>query len=98
MVQLNVLISLICIAIALAIFAGAFYLSKYVVSLLHRVHVLEDSYTQATEHITEQDKQIALLQQEIDHMRREEAYAASERGTRPRAWNPNDPLNSGVRM
>lgn len=94
---MTVLISFICIAIALAIFAGAFYLAKYVVSLQHRIHVLEDSYTQATEHIAEQDKQIVLLQQEIDHMRREEMYTA-DRGARPRAWNPNDPLNSSIRQ
>jgi hypothetical protein len=92
-----VLISLICIAIALAIFAGAFYLAKYVVSLQHRIHVLEDSYTQATEHIKEQEKQIILQQQEIEHMRMEEQLA-SQRGVRQRSWNPDNPLNGGMRM
>lgn len=90
------LITLVCILIASALFAGAFYLSKYVVSLQHRVHVLEDSYKEATEHIAEQDRTILQLQQELDFVRRDEEMRATQ-NVRQRTWNPGDPLNSGNR-
>lgn len=91
-----ILTTLICFAIALGIFAGAFYLSKYVVGLQHRVHVLEDSYKDATDHIADQEKTVVLLQQEIDFMRRE-TEIREHQSNRQRVWNPGDPLNIGNR-
>lgn len=89
------LITLICISLSLAIFAGAFYLAKYVIATQHRVHVLEDTYREATEHIQEQEKNIILLQQEIDLLRR--SAEIHEHRERPRTWNPSDPFNTGER-
>lgn len=96
MVQLTILLTLICIVLALAIFAGAFYLAKYVVSIQHRVAVLEDSYKEATEYIEEKEKQIIQLQQELDFVRRD-VVMAEQRNHRFRAWDPSDPLNAGER-
>ena len=90
------LIVLICFLIASLLFAGAFYLAKYVVTLQHRCHVLEDSYTQATEHISKQEETIAQMQSHIDHLEREN-HLFSTREERPRSWNPSDPLNSRER-
>lgn len=94
--MITALITLICCLIALALFAGAFYLAQYVVSLKHRVNVLEDSYAQATEHIQKQEEVILQMQQEIDYTKREVQHN-SQRSDRPRAWNPADPLNSIAR-
>lgn len=96
MVQLTALITFICLLIALALFAGAFYLAKYVVSLQHRVNILEDSYKAAAEYIKQQEEMVITLKQELDFIRRTEEEQ-SNRGQRPRAWNPGDPLNSGSR-
>lgn len=90
------LITFICIIIALALFAGAFYLAKYVISIQHRVNVLEDTYTAATEHISKQDEYISQLNQQIEMMERENQLA-SNRVDRPRAWNPRDIMNVGER-
>lgn len=87
------LITFICLLIALALFAGAFYLAKYVVSLQHRVNVLEDSYKAAEDHIQKQEEVIIQLQQELDILRREETMHKS-RSDRPRAWDPSNPLNT----
>lgn len=91
------LITFICLLIALALFAGAFYLAKYVVSLQHRVAVVEDSYAQATEHIQKQEEVIVQLQQQIEYMERSEAMATQKEARPSRAWNPTDPLNGGAR-
>lgn len=90
------LITIICICLALALFAGAFYMAKYVVNLQHRVNVLEDSYKEAEEHIMEQEKQIVMYQQEMDYMRRE-AEVQQARNGRNRIWHPDDPLNINER-
>jgi hypothetical protein len=90
------LITFICLLIALALFAGAFYLAKYVVGLQHRNNVLEDSYKEATDYIKLQEEHIITLKQEIDFMRRTEE-AQSTRTEPQRTWNPGDPLNSGRR-
>lgn len=92
-----ILIALICIALALAIFAGAFYLAEYVVKKQHRVHVLEDSYKDATEHIASLEREISGLNQQIEHMQYE-AQLNGQRMDRPRSWNPRDPLNSEQRQ
>lgn len=84
-VRLIYLITFICLLIALAIFAGAFYLAKYVVSLQHRVNVLEDSYSDATEHIKQQEETIVILRQELDFSRRTVDEINSRH--RPRTWN-----------
>lgn len=86
------LITFICLLIALALFAGAFYLAKHVVSLQHRINVLEDTYTAATEHIQKQEEVIIQLNQQIDLMERE-SRISSERPERSRAWNPRDIMN-----
>lgn len=87
----------ITIAICAALFVGAFFLSEYVVKKQHRVHVLEDAYKEATEHIhmLEQEKQ--TLEQTIEHMQYE-AQLNGQRMDRPRAWNPGNPLNSQERQ
>ena len=90
--MMTTLITLICVILALAIFAGAFYLAKYTVSLQHRVNVLEDSYTAANEHIQKQEELITQLTQQIDMMERENKLTA-ERPERSRAWNPRDIMN-----
>lgn len=92
-----ILITLICILLALAIFAGAFYLAEYVVKKQHRVHVLEDSYKDATEHIASLEREILGLNQQIEHMQYE-AQLNGQRMDRPRVWNPSDPLNSEQRQ
>lgn len=82
---------------SVVIFERAYRISKKHVTLLHRVHVLEDSYKEATEYIAEQDKQIITLQQELDFIRRTEEER-SQRGERPaRAWNPGE-FHSGERQ
>lgn len=90
------LITLLCVLLSLGIFAGAFYMAKYVVSLQHRIHVLEDSYSAATDHIAKQEEHIVTLQQELDFIRREEDQRSHRE--RPRTWNPADPLNTGTRQ
>lgn len=97
MVQLiTALITFICLLIALALFAGAFYLAKQHIALLHRVHVLEDTYAAATEHIAKQEEVITQLGQQIEMMEREDILAR-ERPERPKAWNPRDIMNVGTR-
>lgn len=97
MVQLiTALIIFICLLIALALFAGAFYLAKQHIALQHRVNVLEDTYTAATEHIAKQEEVIAQLTQQIEYMERENQLA-SNRVDRPKAWNPRDIMNVGTR-
>lgn len=91
-----VLITLLCVLLSLILFAGAFYLAKHVVSLQHRVHVLEDSYKEATEHIAQQEEHIITLKQELDFIRRTEEV--QHQRERPRTWNPGDPLNSNSRL
>ena len=90
--MIDVLIVLICILISAALFAGAYYLAKHVVSKEHRVNVLEDTYTAATEHIQKQEETIMQLTQQIEMMERENRLA-SEQPTRNRAWNPRDIMN-----
>jgi hypothetical protein len=90
------LITFICILIALALFAGAFYLAKYVIGLQHRTNVLEDTYTAAEQHIQKQEEVIAQLTQQIDMMERENVLASS-RVDRPRSWNPQNIMNVGKR-
>jgi predicted PurR-regulated permease PerM len=94
--MITTLITFICILIALALFAGAFYLAKYVISLQHRVNVLEDTYTAAEQHIQKQEEVIAQLTQQIDMMERENVLA-SKRVDKPRAWKPRDIMNVGER-
>lgn len=94
---MTILITLICILIALAIFAGAFYLAEYVVKKQHRVHVLEDTYKEATDHIASLEREILGLNQQIEHMQYE-AQINGQRMDRPRSWNPRDPLNSKDRQ
>ncbi len=91
------LITLICILIALALFAGAFYLSKYVVDTKYHLNKLENDYKAAVEHISKQEDHINQLVQTIEYMENE-SKAASARQERNRTWNPQDPLSSGVRM
>lgn len=88
-----VLITLLCVLLSLAIFAGAFYLAKYVIERQHRANVLEDSYREAVEHISEKEREISGLNSQIEHMQYE-AQQNGERLSRPRTWNPRDPLNS----
>ena len=90
------LITLICILIALALFAGAFYLSKYVVDTKYKLDKLEIDYKAAVSHITYQEENILQLQQQIDYMDNE-AKAETARKDR-KGWNPSDPLNSVARM
>lgn len=90
------LITFICILIALAIFAGAFYLAKYVIGLQHRTNVLEDTYTAAEQHIKQQEDVITQLTQQIDMMERENVMASS-RVEKQRSWNPRDIMNVGDR-
>jgi predicted Holliday junction resolvase-like endonuclease len=90
-VWLIVLITLICILLALAIFAGAFYLAKYVLQISMRNDLLEANYKLAEEHIGKQDEHIAQLNQEVEHMQHE-AQLNGERIEPRRTW-ANDPLN-----
>lgn len=90
--MITALITFLCILISLAIFAGAFYLAKHVIALQHRVNVLEDTYTAATEHIQKQEEIIMQLGQQIDMMERENTIAG-ERPKRQSAWNPRDIMN-----
>jgi cell division protein FtsB len=89
------LITLLCVLVALAILAGAFFLAEYVVGKKHRVNVLEDSYKEATDHIASLEREIIGLNQQVEQMTYE-AARDNERGARPRAWNPADPLNSAT--
>jgi len=91
------LITLICILIALTLFVGAFYLSKYVVDTKYHLSKLEIDYKLAVEHIGKQEEHINQLAQTIEYMENE-SKAATARTERNRTWNPSDPLSSGVRM
>lgn len=95
--RLTALIVFLCLLICAALFAGGFYLAKYVVERQHRVNVLEDAYKEATDHIAQLQNEIAALNQQLEYMQYE-AKLAEERANQPRAWNPRDPLNSGARM
>jgi hypothetical protein len=94
---MNYLITLICIFIALAIFAGAFYLAKFVIAIKMRNDLLEENYKLAAEHIEKQEEQIMQLTQEVTYMRHE-AEISGERIPAARSWNPSDPLNSRERQ
>ena len=93
---MTILVSLICATLVLLLFAGAFFLSKLVVEKTHRVHVLEDSYKEATEHILLQEQIIKDRDHEIEQLMYE-AQQHGQRVERPRAWKPNDMLNSEAR-
>jgi hypothetical protein len=90
------LITFICILIALAIFAGAFYLSKYVVNTQMRKDVLEENYKLAADHIAKQEEHITYLTQEVETMTHE-ATLNGERVPRQRTWEPTDILNTAER-
>lgn len=90
--MIGVLIVLICILITAALFAGAYYLAKHVVGKEHRVNVLEDTYTAATEHIQKQEEIILQLTNQIEMMERENRLG-NEQTPRNRAWNPRDIMN-----
>lgn len=90
--MIDALIVFICIFISAALFGGAYYLAKHVVSKEHRVNVLEDTYTAATEHIQKQEEIILQLTQQIEMMERENRLAG-EQTPRTRAWNPKDIMN-----
>jgi hypothetical protein len=90
------LITFICIFLALAIFAGSFYLAKFVIRITMRNELLEENYKLATEHIEKQEEQIMQLTQEVTYMRHE-AEINGERMPAARSWNPSDPLNSSER-
>lgn len=87
------LIPLLCVLLCLAILYAGFYLAKYTVERNHRANVLEDSYKEAVEHITSQEREIASLLSEIEQLKYE-AQQAGQRMDQPRRWNPADPLNS----
>jgi hypothetical protein len=91
------LITFICILIALAIFAGAFYLAKFVIRITMRNDLLEENYKLAAEHVEKQEEQIMQLTQEVTYMRHE-AEINGERTPTARSWNPSDPLNSRERQ
>lgn len=91
--MINALITLLCLLIAAVLFSGGFCLAKYVVSLQHRVNVLEDSYKQAVEEIGRLERENVGLNQQIEHLQYE-AQLSDNRGRQSRAWNPGDPLNS----
>lgn len=76
---------------------GAYYQAKHTVTLQHRVHILEDSYKEATEHIVDQEKTIVLLQQELDFIRRTEEERA-QRNEPKRSWNPSNLMEMGNRQ
>lgn len=90
--MITALIALLCILIGLAILWGGFLLAVKYVEKNHRVNVLEDSYREATEHIGSLEREIEGLNQQIDQMNYE-AQLNEQRGSRPRAWQPNNPLN-----
>lgn len=90
--MIDALIVLICILISALLFGGAYYLAKHVVSKEHRVNVLEDTYTQATEHIQKQEEIILQLTHQIEMMERENRIS-NEQTPRNRAWNPRDIMN-----
>jgi hypothetical protein len=90
------LITFLCILIALAIFAGAFYLSKFVIRITMRNELLEENYKLAAEHIEKQEEQIMQLTQEVTYMRHE-TEIRRERVPVARSFNPSDPLNSSER-
>lgn len=92
---LYTLMTLLCVLLCLAILYGGFYLAKYVVDRQHRVNVLEDSYKEATDHIVALEREIIGLNSQIEQMQYE-AQQNGQRLDRPRAWNPNDPLNSSI--
>lgn len=89
---MTILITLTCLLIASAIFAGAFYLAQYVVRLEQRKDALEAELKRAEEHIEKVEQFAEGLQQELEFERAEKARrsAPEERG----GWNPADPLNS----
>jgi ABC-type uncharacterized transport system fused permease/ATPase subunit len=90
------LITFICILIALAIFAGAFYLAKFVIRLTMRNELLEENYKLAAEHIAKQEEHIAYLTNENEHMTHE-AKLNGERTPKVRSWEPKDMLNVSER-
>jgi hypothetical protein len=90
------LITFICFLIAFAIFAGAFYLAKFVLRVTMRNELLETNYKLAEEHIGKQEEQITHLTQEVQHMQYE-AQLNGEHTPRTRSWNASDPLNSEAR-
>lgn len=97
MVQLiTALITLICILLVLASFAGAFYFAKKHISYQHRINILEDSYKEATEYISRQEEAILQLKSELDFIHREDE-SRSARNERPRTWNPNNLMETGNR-
>lgn len=93
---MNYVITFICILIALAIFAGAFYLAKFVICLTMRNELLEENYKLATDHIAKQEEHIAYLSQEVEHMQHE-TKLNGERVERKRSWEPKDMLNVAER-
>lgn len=94
---MTILISLICILIALIIFVIAYYLSKHVVEKQHRVNVLEDAYREATDEIQALTQTVQDKDREIELIMFE-AQQNGQRMDRPRSWNPSDPLNSTPRQ
>ncbi len=72
-------------------------MSKYVVVIQHNLNTIQMDYKAAVEHISKQEDHINQLAQTIEYMENE-SKAASARTERNRTWNPQDPLNSGVRM
>lgn len=90
------IITFICFLIALAIFAGAFYMARHHTRLEMRNDLLEENYKLATEHIGKQEEKINYLEQEVQHMQRE-AQLNGERTPQARIWNASDPLNSADR-
>jgi uncharacterized membrane protein YciS (DUF1049 family) len=90
---MTILIYLICILLALAIFAGAFYMAKFILRVTMRNELLETNYKLAEEHIAKLEERISYLDHEVQQMQYE-AQLNGERIERPRAWNASDPLNS----
>lgn len=88
--------AILFLAVALAIFAGAYYFARYTVRLETRNTALEDELNRATEHISKIEEYATQLQSEIEHMQRT-AEVRSQRVDTPRAWTPGDPLNSAER-
>ena len=93
--MITALITLLCAILSISILDGGFYLAKYVVEKQHRVNVLEDSYKEATEHISSLEREVMGLNQQIEHLQYESQLA--EQRNVPRSWNPGDMLNSSSR-
>jgi hypothetical protein len=92
---MNILISLLCVLLSIAILYAGFYLAKHVVERQHRANVLEDSYKEATDHILHLEREILGLNSQIEQMQYE-SQLNGDRVPRPRSWNPSDPLNSST--